>query len=88
MLIAAIIIMCITSFCNNSGLGPSMVGVLHVVIQFPLYEVLKTNLAARHVGTTHPEELSPVELIAASAISKMVASTGAMPTTSTTSCCV
>lgn len=54
-----------------------MVGVLHVVIQFPLYEVLKTNLAARHVGSENPEELSPVELIAASAISKMVASTGA-----------
>lgn len=53
-----------------------MVGVLHVVIQFPLYEVLKTNLAARHVGSAHPEELSPAELIAASAISKMVASTG------------
>lgn len=57
-----------------------MVGVLHVVIQFPLYEVLKTNLAARHVGSAHPEELSPVELIAASAISKMVASTGATRT--------
>jgi solute carrier family 25 folate transporter 32 len=31
-----------------SGLGPSLLGVLHVVIQFPLYEDLKRRLATRH----------------------------------------
>lgn len=30
-----------------SGLGPSLLGVMHVVIQFPLYEALKTRLAER-----------------------------------------
>lgn len=32
-----------------SGLGPSLFGVMHVVIQFPLYESLKKKLAARHL---------------------------------------
>lgn len=31
-----------------SGLGPSLFGVLHVVIQFPMYESLKKKLAAKH----------------------------------------
>ena len=31
-----------------SGLLPSMMGVAHVAIQFPLYEALKDKLAERH----------------------------------------
>lgn len=31
-----------------SGLGPSLLGVMHVVIQFPLYEYLKNRLSQRH----------------------------------------
>ena len=33
-----------------SGLGPSLLGVMHVVIQFPLYEDLKRRLGGRHGG--------------------------------------
>ena len=63
-----------------SGLGPSLLGVVHVVIQFPLYESLKTRLAARH--SEHgdgSEKLSMLELILASSASKMVASTATYP---------
>jgi solute carrier family 25 (mitochondrial folate transporter), member 32 len=31
-----------------SGLGPSLIGVSHVVIQFPLYESIKQHLGKRH----------------------------------------
>jgi solute carrier family 25 (mitochondrial folate transporter), member 32 len=65
-----------------SGLGPSLLGVMHVVIQFPLYEDLKARLAARR-STHNPghssDKLSMIELIVASAASKMVASTATYP---------
>jgi len=60
-----------------SGLGPSILGVMHVVIQFPLYESLKQQLAARRSDTT--DRLDMWELIVASATSKMVASTATYP---------
>ena len=42
----------------RSGLAPTMMGVSHVAIQFPLYEYLKVQLAARGGGRRSPENLS------------------------------
>ena len=60
-----------------SGLAPSMMGILHVAIQFPLYEFSKTYMAER--TQRRPEELTPPELVATSAAAKMVASTATYP---------
>lgn len=60
-----------------SGLAPALAGVLHVVVQFPLYEDLKTRLAARRNVSTN--ELHLDELIGASAFSKVVASSATYP---------
>lgn len=89
-----------------SGLAPSLVGISHVMIQFPLYERVKRALAAfyqrrtdqlqvrvgeggerhRHLRprcSKHRLSLSPSsqapELILASSLSKMVASTATYP---------
>lgn len=61
-----------------SGLGPTMLGIAHVAIQFPLYEFLKRKVADRNEGGD-PEKLRPGELICVSAASKMVASTATYP---------
>ncbi|KAF1805530.1 mitochondrial carrier domain-containing protein [Mucor lusitanicus] len=53
------------------GLGPSLIGVSHVAIQFPLYERLKSILSTRHSETA--------SVLMASAVSKMVASTATYP---------
>ena len=42
----------------HSGLAPTMLGVTHVAIQFPLYEYLKVQLAARGGGRS-PDQLTP-----------------------------
>jgi len=60
-----------------SGLAPSLVGISHVMIQFPLYEGIKRHLAGLSERT--PDTLQAQELIAASAVSKMVASTATYP---------
>jgi hypothetical protein len=60
-----------------NGLVPSLMGIAHVAIQFPLYEATKSELAKRS-GTT-PSSLTIPELIFASAASKMVASTATYP---------
>jgi len=60
-----------------SGLAPSMAGVCHVAIQFPLYEAAKQYAAARRGAD--PDALDAPELVAASAASKMVASTATYP---------
>jgi solute carrier family 25 folate transporter 32 len=59
------------------GVVPSLLGVTHVCVQFPLYEQAKIYLAERDNKTT--QELSFVELIIASMLSKVVASTAAFP---------
>lgn len=60
-----------------SGIVPSMAGILHVAIQFPLYEYCKSTIAE---GTGRSsDELTAVELVTASALSKMVASTATYP---------
>ncbi|KAI8639403.1 mitochondrial carrier domain-containing protein [Parasitella parasitica] len=53
------------------GLGPSLIGVSHVAIQFPLYERLKTLLSTNKSETT--------SILLASSVSKMVASTTTYP---------
>lgn len=60
-----------------SGLAPSLFGVFHVVIQFPLYERCK-QLVAEQQGTS-PDTLAAQELVACSAFAKMVASTITYP---------
>lgn len=59
------------------GLLPSCIGVVHVCIQFPLYEKLKKVAAERSGKSKH--ELTAGEIVAASSISKMIASTIAYP---------
>ena len=49
-----------------------MAGISHVVIQFPVYEQLKLELATRRGKGV--EALTPTELVVASAVAKMVAS--------------
>lgn len=66
-----------------SGLAPSLAGISHVVIQFPVYERLKLELAARRRSSggdeLSEENLSAVELVCASAAAKMVASSVTYP---------
>ena len=78
-----------------SGLGPSLLGVMHVVIQFPLYEAIKKKMVLRRLeasgtgtgsgntaGAVVDDEhhrLTMMELVLASAASKMVASTATYP---------
>lgn len=62
-----------------SGLAPSMAGVCHVAIQFPLYEAAKQYAAKRRGGGCDADSLDAVDLVVASAVSKMVASTATYP---------
>lgn len=59
------------------GVLPSLLGVTHVCVQFPLYEQVKLYLRTRNNKEAH--ELSFFELIFASMVSKVVASTVAFP---------
>ncbi|TPX40983.1 hypothetical protein SeMB42_g05791 [Synchytrium endobioticum] len=64
------------------GLGPSLVGVSHVCVQFPTYEKLKQEIQERAQGTVFVNSakgLSSIGILTASAISKMLASTVAYP---------
>ncbi|KAI0643165.1 mitochondrial NAD transporter [Trametes meyenii] len=54
------------------GLLPSLLGITHVAVQFPLYEYLK-----RKAGRTEP--LTPTQILACSAVAKMTASIATYP---------
>ncbi|CAF0986821.1 unnamed protein product [Rotaria sp. Silwood1] len=58
------------------GLIPSMMGLIHVGIQFPLYEYLKKKLA---INSSSDQHLSIGQLMFASSISKLIASSLAYP---------
>lgn len=58
------------------GLVPSLLGIFHVAVQFPLYERLKIQ-AQRHSGKDSP--LSTQTILLCSAISKMTASIATYP---------
>ncbi|KAL0664474.1 hypothetical protein Bca4012_101312 [Brassica carinata] len=60
-----------------SGVIPSLVGVSHVAIQFPVYEKIKQYMAK--VGDTSVDKLSPGEVAVASSISKVIASVSTYP---------
>ena len=47
--------------CGRSGLLPSLIGVCHVAIQFPLYEYAKAKLAER--SGCSPDELPAGQLV-------------------------
>eukprot|EP01116_Phalansterium_solitarium_P000220 TRINITY_DN10129_c0_g1_i1.p1 TRINITY_DN10129_c0_g1~~TRINITY_DN10129_c0_g1_i1.p1 ORF type:complete len:348 (+),score=103.68 TRINITY_DN10129_c0_g1_i1:160-1203(+) len=57
------------------GLVPSLFGLVHVGVQFPLYEKFKADLASRRPD----RELSALDLVAASSASKLLASVVAYP---------
>ena len=60
-----------------SGFGPSLMGIAHVIIQFPLYESIKVELAARR--GVQLDEIQALDLMVASAFAKMIASTITYP---------
>lgn len=62
-----------------SGLLPSLIGIAHVAIQFPLYEACKSWFAQRALQTRDSPTLNTLELVTASAVSKMIASTATYP---------
>ena len=60
-----------------SGLGPSLMGIAHVMIQLPVYEASKHLLAQRQARPQ--DELSTRDLVIASSASKLVASVATYP---------
>ena len=60
-----------------SGFGPSLIGIAHVIIQFPLYESIKVELAREREVAVN--KIEPIDLMVASAIAKMIASTLTYP---------
>lgn len=62
-----------------SGLVPSLFGLLHVGIHFPVYEKLKSVLHCNLNSEEHGSTLKLWRLIAASSVSKMIASTITYP---------
>lgn len=59
-----------------TGIGPSLIGISHVAVQFPLYERLKSALIHQQRTDTSQSKqgLHSVSLLIASSVSKMVAS--------------
>eukprot|EP00007_Cunea_sp_BSH-02190019_P006505 CAMPEP_0174239918 /NCGR_PEP_ID=MMETSP0417-20130205/16677_1 /TAXON_ID=242541 /ORGANISM="Mayorella sp, Strain BSH-02190019" /LENGTH=405 /DNA_ID=CAMNT_0015318915 /DNA_START=282 /DNA_END=1496 /DNA_ORIENTATION=+ len=66
----------IRTFWN--GLSPQLLGITHVMVQFPFYEFLKKEICI-YGKKESPDHLNPAELILASATSKVVASSAAYP---------
>lgn len=60
-----------------SGLAPSLFGVSHVMVQFPIYEALKRQMAKRS-NALH-DALPPHDIFIASSLSKMGASLATYP---------
>jgi len=59
------------------GLVPQLFGIVHVAVQFPLYEHIKHFFARR--GPHERHHLTPLELITAACVSKVCASVVAYP---------
>jgi solute carrier family 25 folate transporter 32 len=57
------------------GLSASLLGITHVVVQFPIYEELKLSIQEQRQGN----KLGPADLVFASATSKLIASTVTYP---------
>eukprot|EP00798_Chlamydomonas_sp_ICE-L_P007180 gene7180-286_t len=66
-----------------SGIIPSLFGVVHVAIQFPLYEYLKASIAETNIAEMKyevgVEDLQALDLVSASGFSKLVSSTITYP---------
>ena len=68
--------------CFYSGLVPAMIGLSHVAVQFPLYEVLKVKFTSLEKGqkpSDHERKINFVGLSLAVFLSKVVASTATYP---------
>mgnify|MGYP001341087703 CR=1 FL=1 len=61
-----------------SGLGPSLLGISHVAIQFPIYERLKHDVA-HFRNLRAADELTATDLALSSGVAKIVASTLTYP---------
>ena len=62
-----------------SGLLPSLIGIAHVAIQFPIYEACKSWFEERALQTRNKRDLNTLELMTTSAVAKMIASTATYP---------
>lgn len=62
-----------------SGLAPSLLGISHVAIQFPVYEQLKLEMARRKGDGARVTDLAASELMVASAVAKLTASVVTYP---------
>ena len=60
-----------------SGLIPSLIGIAHVAVQFPLYEALKAHTAK--LRQRPADSLTASDLVVLSSAAKMVASTATYP---------
>jgi solute carrier family 25 (mitochondrial folate transporter), member 32 len=60
-----------------AGMVPSIIGIAHVAIQFPLYESLKHE--ATVIKQCQPDDLQPTDLVVLSSVAKMIASTATYP---------
>ncbi|KAJ3300671.1 hypothetical protein HK104_008605 [Borealophlyctis nickersoniae] len=62
------------------GFGPSLLGISHVAVQFPLYEKMKTWLKAyERKKNPNAQDLSASDIFVASSVSKIMASTITYP---------